>query len=96
VNICGLGHSACDFSINVTVPFGELRSVGTTTAFDFRELVEGHYAVQVGLDGLPLSFKPEAATALAGRADPEISNILGAILSIHGVLLYVQRWLHRI
>ena len=63
--------------------FGELRPVVTMSAFDLRELADGLYAVQVGFDGLPLRLKPEAATALAGRANPVISNILGIILGIH-------------
>ena len=47
--------------------FGELRSVRTTAAFDFRELADGLCAVQVRLHGPPLSLKPEPATALAGQ-----------------------------
>jgi hypothetical protein len=100
-NVSGQTVELCDNQGGFVNPagcqgFGELRSVATTAAFDFRELAEGRYAVQVGLDGLPLRLKPEAATALASRADPEISNVLAAILSIHGVLLCVQRSLHRI
>ena len=88
-NVPGEPIELCDHQggfVNATgrQGFGELRSVRTTAAFDFRELAEGLYAVEVGLDGLPLRLKPEPAAALASRADAEISNNLVQFLVFMG------------
>ena len=46
--------------------FGELRSIATTAALNLRELADGLYAVEMGLDGLPLRLKPRARCGLGG------------------------------
>ncbi len=59
-------------------------AVRKTPAFDFRELLERFFAFQVVRDGFLLGLKPEAATALAGRADPVVGNVSGRLGFGHG------------